>query len=95
MHLIINLQYFTRKFTQKYILRHVDLPADDVQVSFKKGYAVEVRMIMSKGKNAGAQMTTNWRAVVEKTNMHENDIFMFWFRIRSCGGLRCCVRKLI
>jgi hypothetical protein len=34
-------------------LRHVNLPADDVQVSFKKGYAVEVRMIMGKGKNAG------------------------------------------
>ena len=72
----------------------MDLPADDVQVSFKNGYAVEVRMIMSKGKNAGAQMTTNWRAVVEKTNMNENDIFMFWFRIRSRGGLRRCVIKL-
>ena len=72
----------------------MDLPADDVQVSFKKGYAVEVRIIMSKGKNAGAQMTTNWKSVVEKTNMHENDIFMFWFCIHSRGGLRCCVRKL-
>lgn len=84
--------YFTRKFTQKYILKNMNLPADDVEVSFKNGSSVQVRMIMGKGKNKGAMITTNWRVVVQDTNMKDNDIFVFWFR--SNGRLKLLVRKL-
>jgi uncharacterized Fe-S cluster-containing radical SAM superfamily enzyme len=70
----------------------MNLPADDVEVSFKNGSSVQVRMIMGKGKNKGAMITTNWRVVVQDTNMKDNDIFVFWFR--SNGRLKLLVRKL-
>ena len=71
------------------------LPADDLQVSYKQGSSVRVRIIMGKGKDAGAVITTNWRSMVRKSNMKNTDIFVFWFRVRSTGGLKLYVRKLL
>ena len=50
------------------------LPADDLQVSYKQGSSVRVRIIMGKGKDAVAVITTNWRSVVRKSNMKNMDI---------------------
>ena len=70
------------------------LPADDLEVSYKQGSSEKVRIIMGKGRDAGAMITTNWRAVVQKSNMKDKDIFVFSFRMRSRGGLKLYVRKL-
>ena len=89
-----NLQYFTRKFSLKYICRNMHLPADDLKVSYKEESTVDVRIIMGKARNAGAVITTNWRSVVQKSNMKNKYIIVFWFRIRSRGGLKLYVKKL-
>ena len=74
----IDLQYFSRKFTNSVIKKQLDLPAD-VTVYCNKEHCGKVRIIMSKGKGLGAQITTNWRVVVEEGTMLEGDIFMFRF----------------
>jgi hypothetical protein len=91
-----NLQYFTRRFTLKYILRNMNLPDDHLVVSCNGQSCENVRIIMGKGRDSGAMITTNWRAVVQKSNMKDQDIFVFWFRIRSrpSGGLKLYVWNL-
>jgi hypothetical protein len=89
-----NLQYFNRKFTKQYISKNMHLPDNDFQVSYDERHCVKVRIFQGKGRVDGAVITTNWKAVVQKSEMKENDIFVFWFRIRARGGLMLHVRKL-
>jgi hypothetical protein len=89
-----NLQYFNRKFTQQYISTNMQLPDNDFLVSYSERHGVKVRIFQGKGKFDGAVITTNWSAVVRKSKMKANDIFVFWFRIRARGGLKLYVRKL-
>lgn len=89
-----NLQYFNRKFTKKYISKNMQLPDNDFLVSYSERHGVKVRIFQGKGKFDGAVITTNWSAVVRKSKMKANDIFVFWFRIRARGGLKLYVRKL-
>ena len=89
-----NLQYFSRKFSLKYLCKNMHLPDDHFTVSYNEGNTVHVRIIMGKARDAGAAITSNWRSVVQKSNMKNKDIFVFWFRIRSRGGLKLYVRKL-
>lgn len=89
-----NLQYFNRKFTQQYISTNMQLPDNDFLVSYSERHGVKVRIFQGKGKCDGAVITTNWSAVVRKSKMKANDIFVFWFRIRARGGLKLYVRKL-
>lgn len=72
----------------------MDLPDDHFIVSYNEGKTVHMRIIMGKGRDAVATITSNCRSMVQKSNMKTNDIFVFWFRIRSRGGLRLYVRKL-
>lgn len=72
----------------------MQLPDDNFTVSYKERRSVLVRILQGKGRCDGAVITTNWRAVVQKSKMKENDIFVFWFRIRTRGGLKLYVRKL-
>jgi hypothetical protein len=87
------LQYFTRKFSKAYISKNLDLPAT-VKVFSNKESCGKVRMIMGKGKATGAQITTNWRVVVENTRMEINDIFIFRFRVSAKDGLLLFVKEL-
>nr|XP_051220881.1 uncharacterized protein LOC127339009 [Lolium perenne] len=85
--------YFTRKFSKAYISKNLDLPAN-VKVFSNKESCGKVRMIMDKGKATGAQITTNWRVVVENTRMEINDIFIFRFRVSAKDGLLLFVKEL-
>ncbi|KAK1692237.1 hypothetical protein QYE76_008934, partial [Lolium multiflorum] len=80
--------YFNRKFTKKYISKNMQLPDNDFLVSYSERHGVKVRIFQGKGKFDGAVITTNWSAVVRKSKMKANDIFVFWFRIRARGGLK-------
>jgi hypothetical protein len=87
------MQYFSRKYSLANISKHLKLPAEVTVYMRNKSHA-EVRIVMSKGKGKGAQITTNWNKVVEATNMHIGDIFMFWFR-RSSNGLKLIVKNVM
>ena len=82
----IDLQYFSRKFTNSVIKKQLDLPAN-VHVYCNEEHCGTVRIIMSKGKGLGAQITSNWSVVVEEGAMLEGDIFMFWFHQSAKYGL--------
>jgi hypothetical protein len=88
------LQYFTKNYTKACITKYLDLPAD-VQVYSKKKKCAKVRIMMGKGKGKGAQITSHWTKVVEKNEMYEGDIFMFWFRRSSEDGLKLIVEELM
>jgi hypothetical protein len=88
------MQYFERKFTNAYIRKHLRLPAD-ISVHCNKKYCGKVRIIMGKGKGKGAQITTNWwHNVVEKSEMLNGDIFLFWFRCSVSEGLKLVVHEV-
>ena len=90
----IDLQYFSRKFTNSVIKRNLDLPAD-VHVYCNKKNCRKVRIIDAKGKGKGAQLTSNWKVVVDEGAMLEGDIFMFWFDQNPLLGLLLLIDEVV
>ena len=88
------MQCFNKKYTNKIIKKGLryDLPAE-IDVYYKNAFVSTVRIILSKGKAQGSQITAHWKDVVEATNMKTNDIFRFWFR-GSGNGLKLIVTKV-
>ena len=86
------MQYFTRKFSKSYIQKYLGLPAG-IDVFKKNNQCIcEARVIFGKGKGKGVQITSNWKDVVESTNMREGHVFMFCFRMDK--GLKLVVKKV-
>lgn len=85
--------YFTRKYSKAYISKNLHLPTR-VKVYSKREFCAGVRMIMGKGRHIGEQITSEWKNVVEKTKMKENNIFIFRFLPSTKYGLKLFVKKL-
>ena len=90
------MQYFTTKYSND-IFKSVSLPAmirvyrqgkDDKPIA-------KVRVISSKGKGKGVQITSNWMKVVQRSRMQDGEVFMFRFQGSSKEpGLKMVVEKL-
>ena len=92
------MQYFSKCFSNNYILPNVKLPIS-IQVFTKNREVGKVKMVMNKSRvngkyKGGAMLTSHWMDVVKHTDMRIGDIFVFWFRGSRDGGLKLLVDPL-
>ena len=94
--LVAFMKYFTRKYSNA-IFKYVSLPAM-IRV-YRKGKddkaIAKVRVMSSKGKGKGVQITSNWMKVVQRSRMQDGEVFMFRFQgSQKEPGLKMVVEKL-